>query len=71
MQDLATSVASKELNVEKVEYDMHQGEKVGDSAVGELTRTKDKVKLHHHSSCFHFTMLVSSHIDFIAIHIMK
>ena len=28
-QDLASSAASKELNVYKVEWDMHQGEKVG------------------------------------------
>ena len=29
---------------------MHQGDKVGASAVGGLTRSKDKVKLHAHSS---------------------
>ena len=44
-QDLAVIVISKELNVENVEYDMHQGDIVGASSVGELTRRKDKVKL--------------------------
>ena len=33
-QDLATSTVSKELKVEKVECDMHQGDKAGASAVG-------------------------------------
>ena len=41
-QDLAASSTSKEL---KVEYDMHQGDKVGASAVGESTRSLSKVKL--------------------------
>ena len=45
---------SKELNVEKVECGMHQGDKVGASVVGELSRIKDKVKLHSHSSFFAF-----------------
>ena len=44
-QDLTASDLSKELNVDKVECDMHQGDKVVTSAVGELTRTKDKAKL--------------------------
>ena len=38
------SAGSKELNAEKVECDMHQGNKVGASVVGELTRSKVKVK---------------------------
>ena len=58
MQYLAASAASKELNTEKLECDMHQGDKVGICAVGELKRSKDKVTLHNHSSCLHFTMLV-------------
>ena len=41
-QDLAASALSKEFNTEKVECDMHQGDKVGASAVWELTRRKDK-----------------------------
>ena len=49
MQDLAASVVSNESNVKKVECDMHQGDKVGASTVGELTRSKDKVKLNCHS----------------------
>ena len=44
MRDLAASVTSKELKVEQVECDMHQGDRAGASAVGELTRRKDKVK---------------------------
>ena len=44
-QDLAASAVSKELNVENVECDTHQGDKVGASAVGELTRSNHKVKL--------------------------
>ena len=44
-QDLSTSDFSKELNVEKVECDIHQGNNVGASNVGELPRRKDKVKL--------------------------
>ena len=44
-QNLAASDESKELNRHKVEGNMHQGDKVGASAVGELTMTKDKVKL--------------------------
>ena len=35
---------SKELKVEKVESDMHQGNKVGAYSVGELTRIFDKAK---------------------------
>ena len=41
-QDLATSATAKELLVDKVERGSHQGDDVGTSAVGELTRTKDK-----------------------------
>ena len=44
-KNLSASSVSKELNADKVEYDMCQGEKVGASAVGELNRMKDKVKL--------------------------
>ena len=58
MQDLAASAVAKELNVEKVEYDMHQGDEVGTSAVRELTRSKDNVKLHDHSSSLHFAILM-------------
>ena len=57
VQDLAASALAKQLNAEKVECDMHQGDKVGAITVGELTRRKDKVKFHAHSSCLHFTML--------------
>ena len=35
----------------KVECGMHQGDKVGAITVRELTRSKDKVKLHAHSHC--------------------
>ena len=45
VQDLASSTTSKELYANKVECDMNQGDKLGASAVGELTRKKDKVKL--------------------------
>ena len=45
VQDLAASTASKELNADKVECYMRQGDKVSASTVGELTRKKDKVKL--------------------------
>ena len=44
-QDIAASAVSKELNVEKIECGMYQGDKVGTSTVGELARSKDKVKL--------------------------
>ena len=44
-QDVAASVVLKELNTEKVEYDMHRGNKVGASAIGELTRSKEKANL--------------------------
>ena len=44
VQDLAASTVAKELQVDKVECEMHQG-KVGDSAVGVLVRTVNKVKL--------------------------
>ena len=49
MQDLSSSTVANELNMEKVEFDMHQGDKAGVSAVRELTRSKDKEKLHAHS----------------------
>ena len=39
VQDLAASAASKELKMEKVEHNMHQGNKLGASAVRELTRS--------------------------------
>ena len=45
VQDLAAITASKELKVEKVERDTHQGDEVGAGAVGELTRSFNKVKL--------------------------
>ena len=45
VQDLSVSAASKELNADKVECDMHQGSKFGNITFGELTRTKDKAKL--------------------------
>ena len=45
VQDLAASAASKELNVDKVECDVRQGDKVGASSIEELTRKKDKLKL--------------------------
>ena len=44
VQDLAASAVSKELNACKVECDMLQGDKVGASTVGELTRKEVKVK---------------------------
>ena len=43
VQDLAASPAVKELDVDKVECGMHQGDKVGASAFGELARTVDEV----------------------------
>ena len=57
MQDLAESAIAKELNVEKVECDMHKGNEVGASSVGQLTRSKDKAKLHTHSLCLCYVML--------------
>ena len=45
VQDLVASAALKELNADKVECGMHQGDKFGASDVGELTRMKDKVNL--------------------------
>ena len=44
-QDIAASAASKELSTGKVEYDVHQGDEVVASAVEELIRTHDNVKL--------------------------
>ena len=45
VQDLATSAIPKELEVDKVEPSTCQVDKVGSSAVGELTRTANKAKL--------------------------
>ena len=42
-QDLAASSVANELHVDKVECDMHQGDKVGASAVGKLFRATNKV----------------------------
>ena len=44
VQDLAASAVAKALEVDKVECDMRQGDKVGASSVGELVRTVNKVK---------------------------
>ena len=45
VQDLSASAVAKELEVDKVECDVHQGDKVSASDVGELVRTVNKVKL--------------------------
>ena len=45
VQDLSVSAVAKELKIDKVECDVHQGDKVGASAVGELVRTVNKVSL--------------------------
>ena len=45
VQDLAASGIAKELQVDKVEDEVHQGGKVGASSVGELTRTVSEVNL--------------------------
>ena len=45
VQDLAASAAAKELEADKAECDMRQGNKVGASAAGELVRTVNKVNL--------------------------
>ena len=45
VQDLAASSVAKELRVDEVECDMHQGDKVGASAVEELSRACDKVNM--------------------------
>ena len=42
VQDLAANKVEVELNAENEECDMHQGDKVGSIAFGELTRSKDK-----------------------------
>lgn len=42
VQDLAASAASKELKEEQVECGTRLGDKVGASAVGELTRSLNK-----------------------------
>ena len=43
VKDLASSKLEAELHVEKVECNLHQGDKVGISAIGELARIKDNV----------------------------
>ena len=58
MQDVAAGTVTNELKMEKVQCDMHQGDKVGASTFGELTKIKDKVKLHTHSICFYHAMLI-------------
>ena len=45
VQDLTESAVPKELEVDKVECGMRQGDKVGASPVGELSRTVSNVKL--------------------------
>ena len=45
VHDLAESAVAKELEADKVEFDMHQGDKVGASAFGELVRAANKVNL--------------------------
>ena len=45
VHNLVVSTVAKELVVDKVEYDVHEGEKVRASAVGELTRSLIKVNL--------------------------
>ena len=56
-QNLATSAVANELIVEKVECGARQGDKVGASALEELNRSKDKVKLHAHSLCLRHAAL--------------
>ena len=43
VQDLTASAVAKELEVNKVECGMHQRDKVGASAIGELVHTVNKV----------------------------
>ena len=57
MQHLDASIVAKELNVDKVKCDMHQVDKSGTSAVGELTRRKGKVKLYDHFHCSYCAVL--------------
>ena len=45
VQDLAASAVAKESQVDKVECDVHQENKVGSSTVVELVATVNKVKL--------------------------
>ena len=45
VQDLAASAVAKELLVDKVECDMHQGDKVGASVFGDLTRSLNEGNL--------------------------
>ena len=45
VQDLASSAVPKELEVDKIECDMRQGDKVGASAVREFVRTVSILKL--------------------------
>ena len=56
-QDLSASAAEKALNVENVECYVHQGDKVGASAVGKLSRIECKAKLHAHSHCSYCDMI--------------
>ena len=45
VQDVAAIAVAKELLVDKVECDICQGDKVGDSTLGELTGSLNKVNL--------------------------
>ena len=45
VQDLSASAVANELNVDEVECGMRKGDKVGASAVEELARTANKVKI--------------------------
>ena len=58
MQYLSVSVVAKELDAEKIECDIHHGNEVGTSAVGELPRIKDKVNLHAHFICSCYAVLM-------------
>ena len=67
VQDLAASTESKELKVEKVECDIHQGDKVGAKAVGELTRSFNKVKLQIIRFVCALQIFCLNHVYFIII----
>ena len=45
VQDLAASSVTRVLDVDKVECDMRQGDKVGASAIGDLVRAVNKVNM--------------------------
>ena len=67
VQEVAISTASKELNIDKVEFDVCQGDEVGAITIGKITRTKDEVKsqfipVDHNSQCLHLSI-----IDFISL----